>query len=93
MIKHIICHKYNDPAEADIIAPMLRALVGKVPSLRSMEAGRDVVSSARSYHLALIATFDDIDGLNEYIVHPEHVKVKEYIHKVLVSSVSVDFEF
>ena len=42
--------------------------------------------------MVLIATFDDRAGLDEYATHPEHVKVKEYIHSVLESSVSVDFE-
>ena len=36
--------------------------------------------------------FDDRAELDEYATHPEHVKVKEYIHSVLESSVSVDFE-
>ena len=62
MIKHVVCHRYRDKAEAYKIAPML------------------------------IATFDDRAGLDEYATHPEHVKVKEYIHSVLESSVSVDFE-
>ena len=86
MIKHVVCHRYRDKAEAYKIAPMLNALMGKVPSLRSMETGIDFMDSARAYHMVLIATFD------EYATHPEHVKVKEYIHSVLESSVSVDFE-
>ena len=92
MIKHVVCHRYRDKAEAYKIAPMLNALMGKVPSMRSMETGIDFMDSARAYHMVLIATFDDRAGLDEYATHPEHVKVKEYIHSVLESSVSVDFE-
>ena len=93
MIKHVVSHKYRDSAEAQKIAPMLRGLVGKVPSLRAMEVGVNVVESKRAYDLALIATFDDLAGLEAYSSHPEHLKVREYIHSVMESSVSVDFEF
>mgnify|MGYP000620541824 CR=1 FL=1 len=78
MIKHVVCHRYRDKAEAYKIAPMLNALMGKVPSLRSMETGIDFMDSARAYHMVRIATFDDRAGLDEYATHPEHMKVKEY---------------
>ena len=93
MIKHVACHKYKDETEAEKIAPMLNSLMGVVPSLRSMETGIDFMDSKRAYHLVLIATFDDRAGLDAYAVDPAHMKVKEYIHSVLESSVSVDFEY
>ncbi|MCE5234635.1 MAG: Dabb family protein [Clostridiaceae bacterium] len=92
MVKHIVCHKYTDKAEAEKIAGMLMGLMGKVPSLRSMQAGADFLNSARAYHLGLVAEFEDRAGLEAYQNHPAHVKVKEYIHTVLADSVSVDFE-
>lgn len=92
MVTHIVCHKYTDRAEAPKIAEMLKGLVGKVPGLISMEAGADFMGSARSFDLALIAKFETREDLDVYADHPEHVKVKEYIHKVLEKGVSVDFE-
>jgi len=92
MIRHVVCHRYCDKAEASKVSALLQSLVGVVPSLRSMETGVDCMDSPRSCHLALIATFDDRAGLEEYQNHPAHLKVKEYIHTVLESSVSVDYE-
>lgn len=92
MVTHIVCHKYTDREEAKKIAPMLKGLVGKVPGLISMEAGADFMGSGRSYDLALIAKFANREDLAVYADHPEHVKVKQYIHKVLVNGISVDFE-
>lgn len=92
MIKHVVCHRYNDRAKAELIAPMLRGLVGQVPGLLHMEAGADVLGSARSYDLALVATLEDRAALEVYAKHPAHLKVKDYIHQYLESSVSVDFE-
>ncbi len=92
MVKHVVCHRYCDKAEAPKVSAMLNALVGVVPSLRSMETGVDFLNSPRSYHMVLIAAFDDRAGLDEYLSHPAHVKVKDYIHTVLESSVAVDYE-
>ena len=52
----------------------------------------DFMGSGRSYDLALIAKFANREDLAVYADHPEHVKVKQYIHKVLVNGISVDFE-
>ena len=92
MIRHVVCHRYRDKVEAQKVSALLESLVGVVPSLRSMETGVDCTDSSRSYHLALIATFDDRAGLDAYLKHPAHEKVRDYIHTVLESSVSVDYE-
>lgn len=92
MVTHIVCHKYTKPEEAPVIAGMLKGLVGKVPGLVSMEAGADFMHSARSFDLALIARFETREGLEVYANHPEHLKVKEYIHRVLEKGIAVDFE-
>lgn len=92
MVKHVVCHKYKDQSEAHNVVPMLHALMGKVPSLRSMETGIDFLGSERAYHLVLIATFDSRAGLDAYADHPEHVKVKAYLSTILTSSISVDYE-
>ncbi len=92
MITHVVCHKYTDREEAKKIAPMLKGLVGKVPGLISMDVGADFMGSGRSYDLALVAKFETKEDLAVYANHPEHVKVKEYIHRVMESSISVDFE-
>ncbi len=91
MVKHVVCHRYRDKAEAEKISALLRALVGVVPSLRAMEIGVDFLDSPRSYHLVLTAVFDDRAGLDEYQNHPAHIEVKNYIHAVLESSVCVDY--
>lgn len=93
MIKHIVCHRLSDKGAAAEIAKRLTALTGRVPSLRSMEAGADVKCAPRSYDVALVAVFDDMAGLAEYDTHPLHEEVRAFIRQYSVSSVSVDFEF
>ncbi|MMZ71489.1 Stress responsive A/B Barrel Domain protein [compost metagenome] len=52
-----------------------------------------MVKSPRSYDIALVATFDSLEDLEGYQVHPEHQKVIEHMTQVRESQVAVDFEF
>lgn len=94
MITDVVVFKMEDRSEASInrAVEKIRGLAGKVPSLRSLEVGQDVIRSARSYDLALIARFDDLAGLQAYQVHPDHVVVLDYMRAVTEGSTAVDFE-
>ncbi len=94
MITHVVMFKLEDGSEANIqrAVEKIRALEGKVPSLRSLEVGKNVVPSARAFDLALIARFDDLAGLQAYQVHPEHVPVLDYMRAVTERQTAVDFE-
>lgn len=95
MIKHIVLFKLKDSSPESIAttAGVLHGLKGKVEQLRELEVGIDVVKSARSYDIALVATFDSLEDLEGYQVHPEHKKVIEHMTQVRESQVAVDFEF
>lgn len=94
MIKHIVCHPMKNPDDARRAADMLNAL--RIPEIKSMCAGVDVLHSGRSYELGIVAEFESLEALNEYDVHPEHAKIKAFIASVRDESrpsVAVDFEF
>lgn len=95
MIKHIVFFKLKDSSLENIekTAAVLRGLEGKVEQLRGFEVGIDVLKSARSYDIALVADFDSLEDLEGYQVHPEHKKVIEYMNQVRESSVAVDYEY
>ena len=92
MFKHIILFKFREKADANKAKLMLEALVGKVPTLRSMEAGVNILDTYRSWDLSLIATFDDKAGYEAYDEHPEHLKVREFIKGARLESAAVDYE-
>jgi len=86
--------QFQEPAP-EILAKasaLLRGLQGKVPELRSIEVGLDVLHSGRSYDLALITRFDSLADMQRYQDHPEHVAVLQYLRTVLAASVAVDYE-
>ena len=91
MIKHVVCQKFADKADAAMAAEMLRALVGQVPTLKSMEVGLDFMGSERSYDLVLIAAFEDEAGLKAYDQHPKQEEVRAFIRADGAGTFSVDY--
>lgn len=92
MITHIVCMKFNDPADAEGARGRLQALSGVVPQIRSLAVGVDVGRTPQSYDLALTTTHDDRDALRGYQEHPEHVLVLDWLRPRLAGRVVVDYE-
>lgn len=94
MITHIIFFKLAEPAAENITTVMekLLSMQGKIPMLRHLEVGKDIVRSPRSYDVALITKFDSVEDLDSYQVHPYHADEVVPVMKSLCSSiVAVDF--
>jgi Stress responsive A/B Barrel Domain len=95
MITHIVLFKLNDPCPETVAATrdLLLSMDGKVPQLRHLEVGVDLVRSPRSYDIALVTRFDSLDELNAYQVDPYHAgTVIPYIRSVSSASVAADYE-
>lgn len=99
MLKHIVLWKLKGEAEGkskeenmEIMRDRLLMLRKLIPELKEMEVGIDITHSDASYDMALITVFEDKAGLDVYAVHPEHLKVRTYIRKVIESRVTLDFE-
>lgn len=94
MITHVVLFKVDGPDGEGTgrILKGLRGLQDRIEVIREWDVGYDVVKSERSYDLALVATFDDLDALEEYRVHPAHQEVVAIIHAVEATTVVVDFE-
>lgn len=100
MMRHIVMFKFLEEAAGKTKAEnlqtaktMLEALVGVVPSLRAMNVrlaaeGQD----AGNYDLVLMADFDDMQGVRDYIVHPAHRNVGSFMSVVRESRASIDVE-
>ncbi len=94
MITHIVLFKLKDrsPGSVEKARDVLIGMKGKIPQLRHLEAGIDLVHQERSYDLALVTGFDSLTDLRSYQEHPVHVEVAKYINSVKDSSAAVDFE-
>lgn len=95
MIVHIVFIKLKDENKAVnalSIKEALESLVGKVETLKSMEVGINFSQEARAFDLSLYSTFDSVDALGAYAVHPAHLKVVELIKSCATETKVVDYE-
>ncbi len=95
MVTHVVLFKLADrsPASVEAARKVLVNMEGKIPVLRHLEVGVDVLHLDRSYDIALIAKFDQIADVNVYDEHPMHQEVKAYMKSVIAgNSICVDFE-
>ena len=95
MITHIVFFKLSKPTPENIAGTRdkLLSMSGKIPELRHLEVGIDVIRSERSYDLALITRFDSLTDLQAYQVHPWHAgEVLPHVKSVSSSIVVVDYE-
>jgi len=94
MIVHIVMFKFKDENKERNLIEMkkkLEALLGLVPTLKSMEVGIDFSKSPRAFDLSLYSIFDDEASLNAYAIHEEHLKVVEFVKEVTIESKVVDY--
>ena len=98
MLKHIVVFKLKDQAEgatreqnARKMIGMLHALPKVIPQITHLEAGTNVIPSDAAYDVAIYSEFKDEQDLKTYAQHPEHLKVVEFVKKVVESRVLVDY--
>lgn len=95
MVKHIVFWNVRDDENKkhnmEEMKKRLTSLVGKVDGLISAEVGFNF--NEKGYDLALYSIFIDSKALDGYQVHPEHLKVKEFVHSVITDRCVVDYEF
>lgn len=92
MITHIVLFKFIDHSNVEKAKDVLLGMRGKIPVLRHLEVGMDILHSERSYDVALITRFDSMADLKAYQVHPIHLEVAKYINSVKEASIAVDYE-
>lgn len=99
LIKHIVMWKLKEVAEgksklenANIIKMSLEDLQNKIDQINMIEVGVNINNSKQAYDVVLYSEFENIEDLNLYQNHPEHLKVGEFINKVKDERVVADYE-
>lgn len=94
MVIHIVMLKFKDEhkkANMIQVKQMLENLMGAIPSLKSMDVGFNFSKEERSMDMSLISSFSSKEDLEAYAVHPEHLKVIDFIKTVVEYSKVVDY--
>lgn len=99
MIKHIVFWKLAEEAlggskleNAARIKQLAEGLVDTVPFVRELEVGLDIEGSPAAWDVVLYSTFDSVDDLAEYQVHPAHQEVAAIVKQLTVERAVVDYE-
>ncbi len=99
MIKHIVLWKLKNVAEgasreqnASKMKNDLEALRNKIPVIRHIEVGINMVPSDAAYDIALYSEFASEKDLDVYQKHPAHLQIADFVGKVRESRVVVDYK-
>ena len=98
MVKHIVIWKLKASAEgaskeqnAAKIKTTIEALKTKIPQIKHIEVGVNIVPSDAAYDVALYSEFASVQDLDIYQKHPEHVAAAGFVKKVVDGRVVVDY--
>ncbi|WP_144715050.1 Dabb family protein [Curtobacterium pusillum] len=96
MIHHVVSWTLRedlDRAEStERIRTLLTDLIGTVGSIRSLEVVENVAYPGKNQDVAVVATFDDLAGLDEYQVHPQHQAAAAEIRGLVTGRAAIDWE-
>ena len=99
MIRHVVMWSFKENAEGKtaqenmvFVRDSLYALLPVIPQIKKMDISFDITHSDSSSDMMLMTEFESIDTLREYVVHPAHQKVSQYVRKVIDKRMSHDCE-
>jgi len=95
MLIHVVCMKFKEgvtEGEVEKLKKALGALPAAIPEIKGFDFGPDVLHTERSYDFALVASYEDVEALRRYQVHPAHLPVLERVRAMSASLVAVDFQ-
>ena len=100
MIKHIAMFKFKAfeaEEEKEMYYERLRkafdGLDKKVPEIKSLEIGFDVLGSEASFDFVVNVVIENIESLPAYANHPEHVKAVTVVKEMLSERKVIDYSF
>jgi hypothetical protein len=94
MLRHFVFIKYKpdtSDSHIDEFIRRTRALPESIPTVRDLEAGRDVLHTPRSWDVVLAMRFNSLEELREYQVHPAHQALMAFNNPQVAEVGSVDF--
>jgi hypothetical protein len=96
MIRHVVAWTLREDldhaAAVGRIRELLTGLVGVIPSIRSLQVVENVAYPGKNQDVAVVAVFDDVAGLDEYQVHPDHQAAAAEIRAMVTSRAAIDWQ-
>jgi hypothetical protein len=98
MIRHVVMWRLKDePAgskaqNAEAIKAALEPLRGRIPGMRGLQVGVNIVPGEVASDVVLITDHDDLAALDAYRGHPDHLAAAKIVAALVTERRSVDFE-
>jgi len=99
MIKHIVLWKLQDFAEGATkqqnalkVKGMLENIRGIIPGLLKLEVGLNFEKSGDAADISLYTEFESREALDAYQIHPEHMRIKNFLPLVRTERRVIDYE-
>lgn len=99
MIHHIVMIKlkpFSGKEERMEKAKEIKAELDKLPAIineiKSFEVGLNILESDRASEVVIVSSFESLETLDVYRVHPEHQKVVKLIGEYAERVTANDFE-
>ncbi|MBE9372865.1 Dabb family protein [Saccharopolyspora sp. HNM0983] len=92
MIRHVVLFRWKPDFDPTEWFAAVRGLQHKIPEVKELSLGADVLHADRSWDAAIVADFDRIEDVAVYTAHPEHQPAVELSRAGAEQIISVDFE-
>jgi quinol monooxygenase YgiN len=96
MIHHLVSWTVREDldraATVARVRELLVGLVGTIETIRSLEVVDNVAYPGKNQDVAVVATFDDVAGLDAYVVHPEHQAAAAQIRELVTGRAAIDWQ-
>jgi hypothetical protein len=94
MVRHVVLCKFRNSVSAEQrqnAINTLRALGRSIPEVREWSVGKQVLPSSTAYDLAIVSGFENLEALERYRNHPNHIRTKNLLVEIAELAV-VDYE-
>lgn len=94
MLTHIVLFKFKPETttrDIEALATGLGGLPQAIEEICEYRFGRDILHTERSYDFALISSFEDLEAMQRYQVHPAHQKVLAHARAIAANVIVVDY--
>ena len=95
MINHVVLAKFKPgvgKADIEELERMLDDLPNKITEIQTYEFGQDLGHAAKSYDFAIVALFANLEALDRYQTHPQHLPAVKKIREICDDIITADFK-
>ncbi len=91
-IRHVVLFRWKPGFDPTEWLTLMRGLPDRIPQIKNLSVGPDVLGADRSFDAAIVADFDRIEDVAAYTDHPAHQGLIAISGAGASEIVSVDFE-